>query len=159
MPAVARATSASGSSRTIGSKRWSRSPISSSYNTGISTYIWVLSNRKKPRRKGKVQLIDARRFYVKMPKSLGNKRNKLGDPTDRPSEPDQIGEITRIFGNFKDGETRRFTEEDPITRQPVEKDPCRQQSFRHCRIRLPQDHRGAAATPELPAHDRAHCAP
>ena len=91
------------------------------YNTGISTYIWVLSNRKKPRRKRKVQLIDARRFYVKMPKSLGNKRNKLGDPTDRPSEPDQIGEITRIFGNFKDGETRSFTEEDPITRQPVEK--------------------------------------
>ena len=91
------------------------------YNTGISTYIWVLSNRKKPRRKGKVQLIDARRFYVKMPKSLGNKRNKLGDPTDRPSEPDQIGEITRIFGKFKDGETRRFTEQDPITRQPVEK--------------------------------------
>ena len=91
------------------------------YNTGISTYIWVLSNRKKPRRKGKVQLIDARRFYVKMPKSLGNKRNKLGDPSDRPSEPDQIGEITRIFGNFKDGETRRFTEEDPITRQPVDK--------------------------------------
>ena len=91
------------------------------YNTGISTYVWVLSNRKKPRRKGKVQLIDARRFYVKMPKSLGNKRNKLGDPTDRLSEPDQIGEITRIFGNFKDGETRRFTEEDPITRQPVEK--------------------------------------
>ena len=91
------------------------------YNTGISTYIWVLGNRKKPRRKGKVQLIDARRFYVKMPKSLGNKRNKLGDPTDRPSEPDQIGEITRIFGNFKDGETRRFTEEDPIARQPVDK--------------------------------------
>ena len=91
------------------------------YNTGISTYIWVLSNRKKPRRKGKVQLIDARRFYVKMPKSLGNKRNKLGDPTDRPSEPDQIGEITRIFGNFKHGETRSFTEQDPITRQPVEK--------------------------------------
>ena len=91
------------------------------YNTGISTYIWVLSNRKKPRRKGKVQLIDARRFYVKMPKSLGNKRNKLGDPTDRPSEPDQISEITRIFGNFKDGETRGFTEEDTIARQPVEK--------------------------------------
>ena len=91
------------------------------YNTGISTYIWILSNRKKPRRKGKVQLIDARRFYVKMPKSLGNKRNKLGDPSDRPSEPDQIGKITRIFGKFKDGETRRFTEEDPITKQPVEK--------------------------------------
>ena len=91
------------------------------YNTGISTYIWVLTNRKEPRRKGLVQLVDARRFYVKMPKSLGNKRNKLGDPTDRPSEPDQIGEVTRIFGNFEDGETRSFTEEDPITKQPVEK--------------------------------------
>ena len=91
------------------------------YNTGISTYLWVLTNRKEPRRKGKVQLIDARRFFVKMPKSLGNKRNKLGDPADRASEPDQIGDITRIFGNFQDGETRTFTEEDPITKQPVER--------------------------------------
>ena len=90
------------------------------YNTGISTYLWVLTNRKEARRKGKVQLIDARRFFVKMPKSLGNKRNKLGDPADRPSEPDQIGDITRVFGGFTDGETRTFTEEDPITRQPVE---------------------------------------
>ena len=89
------------------------------YNTGISTYIWVLTNRKEPRRKGKVQLIDARRFFVKMPKSLGNKRNKLGDPVDRASEPDQIADITRIFGNFENGETRSFTEEDPITKQPV----------------------------------------
>ena len=62
------------------------------YNTGISTYIWVLTNRKTPERTGKVQLIDARRFFVKMPKSLGNKRNKLGDPSDRPGEPDQIGD-------------------------------------------------------------------
>jgi type I restriction enzyme M protein len=79
----------------------------------------VLTNCKKPRRKGKVQLIDARRFFVKMPKNLGNKRNKLGDPADRPSEPDQIGDITRIFGNFEDGETRTFTEEHAITKQPV----------------------------------------
>jgi len=43
------------------------------YNTGISTYIWVLTNRKEPERKGKIQLIDARRFFVKMTKSLGNK--------------------------------------------------------------------------------------
>ena len=91
------------------------------YNTGISTYIWVLTNRKEPRRKGNVQLIDARRLFVKMPKSLGNKRNKLGDPTDRSSEPDQIGTITRIFGSFKDGETYSFKEEDTITKQPVEK--------------------------------------
>ena len=91
------------------------------YNTGISTYIWVLTNRKEPRRKGKVQIIDARRFFVKMPKSLGNKRNKLGDPADGPDEPDQIGDITRIFGDFKDGETRLFQEEDAITKQPTEK--------------------------------------
>jgi type I restriction enzyme M protein len=92
------------------------------YNTGISTYIWVLTNRKKARRKGKVQLVDARRFFVKMPKSLGNKRNKIGDPADRASEPDQIADITRLFGNFTDGETWRFVEEDPITKQRVERE-------------------------------------
>jgi type I restriction enzyme M protein len=91
------------------------------YNTGISTYLWVLTNRKEARRKGKVQLIDGRRFFVKMPKSLGNKRNKLGDPADRPSEPDQISDITRLFGSFADGETRTFTEENPITKQPIKK--------------------------------------
>jgi type I restriction enzyme M protein len=91
------------------------------YNTGISTYLWVLTNRKESHRRGKVQLIDARRFFVKMPKSLGNKRNKLGDPADRSSEPDQIGDITRIFGNFENGETRTFIEEDAIARQPVER--------------------------------------
>lgn len=77
------------------------------YNTGIFTYIWVLTNHKQPKRKGKIQLIDARQFYVKMRKSLGNKRNKIGDRDE--GEHDQIGEITRIFGNFQDGETRPFT--------------------------------------------------
>ena len=79
------------------------------YNTGISTYIWILTNRKEPRRKGKVQLVDARQSYVKMKKSLGNKRNKIGDPADDLRELDQIAEITRIHGNFHDGETRTFT--------------------------------------------------
>ncbi len=79
------------------------------YNTGISTYIWVLTNRKEKERKGKIQLIDARQFYVKMKKSLGNKRNKIGDPKDDERETDQISEITRIFGNFRDGETCSFT--------------------------------------------------
>jgi len=74
------------------------------YNTGISTYIWVLTNRKAEERRGKVQLIDARRFFVKMKKSLGNKRNKIGEKDE--GEPDQIGEITRIYGAFRDGETR-----------------------------------------------------
>ncbi len=77
------------------------------YNTGISTYVWVLTNRKEKQRKGKIQLIDARHFFVKMRKSLGNKRNKLGDKDD--GEPDQIGDITRIYGDFRDGETRKFT--------------------------------------------------
>jgi type I restriction enzyme M protein len=92
------------------------------YNTGISTYIWVLTNRKQPERKGKVQLIDGRRFFVKMTKSLGNKRNKIGDPVDRASEPDQIGDLTRIFGNFKNGETRTFSEEDPVTKQAIDRE-------------------------------------
>jgi type I restriction enzyme M protein len=78
------------------------------YNTGISTYIWVLTNRKEQRRKGKVQLIDGRQFYVKMKKSLGNKRNKLGDPADEPREPDHIADISRIHGDFQEGETRNF---------------------------------------------------
>ena len=76
------------------------------YNTGIGTYIWIVTNRKEARRKGKVQLIDARNFFVKMKKSLGNKRNKIGDRDE--GEPDQIGEIVRIHGNFQDGETREF---------------------------------------------------
>jgi type I restriction enzyme M protein len=79
------------------------------YNTGISTYIWVLSNRKEPRRKGKIQLIDARQFFVKMKKSLGNKRNKIGDRDDDLREPDHIRDIARIHGDFHDGETRAFS--------------------------------------------------
>jgi type I restriction enzyme M protein len=91
------------------------------YNTGISTYVWVLTNRKQAHRKGKVQLIDARRFFVKMPKSLGNKRNKIGDPADRASEPNQIADVTKIFGAFKNGETRTFIEEDAVTKRRVKR--------------------------------------
>ena len=80
------------------------------YNTGISTYIWILTNRKEGHRRGKVQLIDAREFYVKMRRSLGNKRNELS--------ADQIDDLTRIHGSFTDGETRDLTDEDPITHQP-----------------------------------------
>ena len=59
------------------------------YNTGISTYFWVLSNRKSPERKGKVALIDAREMYVKMRKSLGDKRKQISDK--------QIEDITRLY--------------------------------------------------------------
>ncbi len=89
------------------------------YNTGISTYLWILTNRKSaspasdPERKGKIQLLDGRNFWVPMKKSLGNKRRKIGDPkTGRPEDardPDHIGELTRLFGNFRDSETRTFT--------------------------------------------------
>jgi type I restriction enzyme M protein len=93
------------------------------YNTGISTYLWVLTNRKEKSRKGKVQLIDARPFWVQMEKSLGNKRRRIGDPSDEKTkkDPDHIGELTKIFGNFRDGQTRTFTEEDPVTHQPVQR--------------------------------------
>ena len=79
------------------------------YNTGIATYLWILTNRKDAKRKGRIQLIDARRFFVKMPKSLRDKRNKIGDPADREGEPDQIGEITKIFSRARKV-TRSFAE-------------------------------------------------
>lgn len=66
------------------------------YNTGIFTYIWIVTNRKHPQRRGKVQLVNAVGFYEKMPKSLGNKRNYITE--------EQIAEITRIYGDFKEGE-------------------------------------------------------
>src|SRR5438034_1901927 len=76
------------------------------YNTGISTYLWILTNRKGKARRGKIQLIDARNFWIPMKKSLGNKRHKIGDRD--IGERDDIGEITRIYGNFTDGETQKL---------------------------------------------------
>lgn len=66
------------------------------YNTGISTYFWVVTNRKSPQRRGKVQLVDARDYWVKMRKSLGEKRKEISD--------DQITEITRLYAAFDEGE-------------------------------------------------------
>jgi len=68
-------------------------PTDMFYNTGISTYIWIVSNRKPEARKGKVQLIDASGFWQKMRKSLGSKRKELS--------AEHIEEITKLFGNFK----------------------------------------------------------
>lgn len=78
------------------------------YNTGISTYIWIITNRKEAHRKGKVQLIDGRNFWVPMEKSLGNKRRRIGDPSDtqHPNDPDYVSEITQVYSDFSDGETR-----------------------------------------------------
>jgi|CXWL01.1.fsa_nt_gi type I restriction enzyme M protein len=66
------------------------------YNTGISTYIWIVTNRKEKERKGKIQLVNAAEFFKKMARSLGNKRNEIGE--------DHIAEITKIYGAFKGGE-------------------------------------------------------
>jgi type I restriction enzyme M protein len=71
-------------------------PTDMFYNTGISTYIWILSNRKPDERKGKLQLIDASSFWQKMRKSLGSKRKELS--------PEHIDAITRLFGNFEEAE-------------------------------------------------------
>lgn len=61
------------------------------YNTGISTYFWVLSNRKNPERRGKVALVDAREMYVKMRKSLGNKRREI--------TTEQIATVTDLYAD------------------------------------------------------------
>lgn len=67
------------------------------YNTGIATYIWVLSNKKEgTKREGKVQLINANELFEKRRKALGNKRNEISD--------EQIAEITRIYGEFRTSE-------------------------------------------------------
>ena len=71
-------------------------PTDMFYNTGISTYIWILSNKKPPARKGWVQLIDASSFWQKMRKSLGSKRKELSDA--------HIADITRLFGDFAEAE-------------------------------------------------------
>lgn len=71
-------------------------PTDMFYNTGIATYVWVLTNRKPPHRKGKVQLIDASGMWQKMRKSLGSKRKELSDA--------HIEEITRLFGSFQEVE-------------------------------------------------------
>ena len=67
------------------------------YNTGIFTYVWLVTNRKPPERRGKVQLIDGTRFFKKMKKSLNNKRNEIAEA--------QIRRLTRVYGNYEDGET------------------------------------------------------
>ena len=69
-------------------------PTDMFYNTGISTYVWIVTNRKPKRRKGLVQLIDASGFWQKMRKSLGSKRKELS--------PEHIEEITRLFGEGKE---------------------------------------------------------
>jgi len=71
-------------------------PTEMCYNTGIATYVWIVTNNKKKSRKGKAQLINAVDFWKQMRKSLGNKRRDIDD--------DQIRKITGIYTGFKEGE-------------------------------------------------------
>ncbi len=73
------------------------------YNTGIATYVWVVTNRKAPARRGKVQLIDATSFWQPMKKSLGDKRREIPLP--------RALDIVKILARFKDGETRKVTKD------------------------------------------------
>ncbi|MHB0874916.1 MAG: type I restriction-modification system subunit M [Anaerolineae bacterium] len=70
------------------------------YNTGIATYVWVLSNRKEPRRRGMVQLIDATGLWRPMRKSLGNKRREISE--------EQIAAITALYTTFEPSEQVRL---------------------------------------------------
>ncbi|MGN8943772.1 type I restriction-modification system subunit M [Bariatricus sp. HCP28S3_E4] len=66
------------------------------YNTGIATYVWILSKNKRPERKGKIQLIDATQIYHKLRKPLGNKKNEF--------TPEDRAEITRLYAEFEENE-------------------------------------------------------
>ncbi len=70
------------------------------YNTGISTYVWIVTNRKRRKRAGKVQLINGTDFAWKMKKSLGDKRKRIGDGTD--SAPNHIEVLAKLYGDFQD---------------------------------------------------------
>ena len=70
------------------------------YNTGINTYVWIVTNRKAPARKRKVQLINGVSFFQKMRRSLGDKRKELGT--------EHIDEITRLYGEFQEGDHVRI---------------------------------------------------
>ena len=91
------------------------------YNTGIATYIWVLSNNKEKRRMGKVQLINANGLYEKRRKSLGNKRNDIPKTA--------IDEIAKIYGDFCEGKLSKiFKNEDFGYRKVVVERPLRDES-------------------------------
>lgn len=77
-------------------------PTDMFYNTGISTYVWVLSNHKAKERKGKIQLINSSEFFQKMRKNLGSKRKELGEK--------DIEKIIKLYGDFKETEHSKILE-------------------------------------------------
>lgn len=98
------------------------------YNTGIGTYIWIVTNRKQDHRNGKIQLLDAREYYIPMRKSQGSKRRKIGegeinDGIINVVEPNQIEDIAVEYGDFSDaGNSKIFDNEDfGFTRVTIER--------------------------------------
>ncbi len=94
------------------------------YNTGIFTYVWIVTNRKRKERHGKVQLINAVDLYQKMRKSLGNKRHEIGDGKD--NKPDHIADITQLYGGvINNGRSKVFDNEDFAFRKITVERPLR----------------------------------
>lgn len=81
------------------------------YNTGISTYIWILTNNKSKWRKGKIQFVNAVDYYEKMRKSLGEKRNQISQK--------QIDEIIRIYGEFKEQDNVKIFDNEDFGYQKI----------------------------------------
>jgi type I restriction enzyme M protein len=79
-------------------------PTDMFYNTGIATYVWIVSNRKPASRKGQVQLIDGSAFWRKMRKSLGSKRKEMGE--------EHIRQITELFGRAEEAEVATVMDAD-----------------------------------------------
>jgi type I restriction enzyme M protein len=98
------------------------------FNTGISTYIWIVTNRKSRKRKGRVQLINAVEKFQKMRKSLGNKRNELG--------PEHITEITEIYGAFKEGPCCKIFDNEEFGYRKITVERPLRQSFQGAAERL-----------------------
>ena len=73
------------------------------YNTGIATYVWILTNRKSQERRGKVQLIDASTFWTPMSRSLGDKRRQI--------PPEKAQDILKILEEYQNGDTRLVTKD------------------------------------------------
>lgn len=91
-------------------------PVDLFYNTGIATYIWVLSKNKRPERKGKVQLIDASSFCHRLRKALGDKRNEIS--------PEDRSEITKLYADFVENEfSKIYKNEDFMYKEYVVMQP------------------------------------
>lgn len=94
-------------------------PVDLFYNTGIATYIWVLSKNKRDERKGKIQLIDAGHIFHKLRKALGDKRNEI-TPEDRAA-------ITKLYAEFEENEfckiynNEEFIYKEYVVMQPLQR--------------------------------------